>query len=163
MNDYNILALGWLEKKCHFGIELGRSWCHFGTMCWRFGLAFACRKGSDLGSPSAAHKVGRGSRPARLRTQCFCVLIPPGFEPHCVASNKKPNLFRLGFPFDTATWARTKDLLLRRQLLYPTELLPHALKYISFFTDLCKGRKRTAGATSGSLNREGKNRYLGSY
>ena len=30
----------------------------------------------------------------------------------------------LGFPFDTATWARTKDLLLRRQLLYPTELLP---------------------------------------
>ena len=57
-------------------------------------------------------------------------------------SNKKPSLIRLGFPFDTATWARTKDLLLRRQLLYPTELLPHALKYISFFADLCKGRKK---------------------
>ena len=131
MNDYNILALGWLEKKCHFGTKLRKDWCHFGTICWRLGLALRrFQGGSRLRAGLASNSPPDCSPTAKLLA-------------HRVTKFKQKTQPRgLGFPFDTATWARTKDLLLRRQLLYPTELLPHALKYISFFADLCKGRKK---------------------
>ena len=96
----------------------------------------------DLGSPFGAFKERCAYGPAWLRTVHRTVLLPPSFSPHHVTHyQQKTRPFLTGRSVDTATWARTKDLLLRRQLLYPTELLPHALKYISFFRDLCKGGK----------------------
>ena len=101
----------------------------------RLGLAFA--KGLAFSLPDVRLQAGPASDNNQLSSyrRASSPIVSPD-------SNKKPSLIRLGFPFDTATWARTKDLLLRRQLLYPTELLPHAHKYISFFADLCKGRKK---------------------
>ena len=162
MNDYNILALGWLEKKCHFGTKLRRNWCHFGTMRWRLGLAFRCSSGrshlqAGLASVFATwarfclpvvRVIGLAFRCSRGRSHlqaCLASNSPPDCSPTAKLRallcrfKQKTQSRGLGFPFDTATWARTKDLLLRRQLLYPTELLPHAQKYRSFFTDLCKG------------------------
>ena len=78
----------------------------------------------DLGSPYGAYRVGRTFRPAPLRM--LDVSHSPTAElraPSCLPIQQ--NRPQGSVCCLTATWARTKDLLLRRQLLYPTELLPH--------------------------------------
>ena len=78
------------------------------------------RKSAPTGRPGFRQSTGLSS----YRQASSPIMSPNKTE----KDRFSPVLFCL-----TATWARTKDLLLRRQLLYPTELLPHAIKvYIPF-------------------------------
>ena len=100
MNDYNILALGWLEKKCHFGTELRKDWCHFGTMRWRLGLAFQGSRGKSPFRAGLASIFATWARfclpevrqkPSPLQTlhRRLCLMLR--FSPTMSPTTKKPN------------------------------------------------------------------------